>query len=270
MAANKKGRVPLGCSVLAVFFLCAAVFVFIAWLVPIGEGDHVAFVVIFLVLAGGCWWLPVWAGRIAEKDRELSRVGIVQAESRLELIMWIFGIVFGGAGVLIVCFETDPRAIFIGGGALAAGVPCLIKALVETFRRKKFGASTLKLTSFPATSDGILVGVIQTRCPSLPPADGYRLSLKCIACDSDGGKDSAIVLWEKRVVVVDSVFDRDTFRVAIPVDFRIPADYLPKGFYDSRGTFWRLEVFAKVPGLKYRVSFLVPDFSVKNGYGKMW
>jgi len=243
---------------LAVLFVCVVVFLFITWFVQIGQVTTatVVFSFVFLALAGGCWWFPVWARRFEERQLELCRAGINREEPTALVFSWIFGVAFGGFGLLFV-FSDEPQPCFIVWPMCMVGVGALIKALIETFRRIKFGRSTLVRTSFSVP--GKLVGVIHMRC-KIPPVDGFRMSLKCIAWDGDMETSSDRVIWENQVSGVQGVFDRDTFRMAIPVDFCIPEVRVMREYAQFRSA-WRLEVSAKVPGLKYRAAFqynLVP------------
>lgn len=203
-------------------------------------------------------WSKKWAdGRIRDSDR-----------TRM-FVAWIFAAAFLGVG-LPAAFAAL-RAMHQGNHlALIAllfplsGTAFLIWALTETFRLLKFGSSILELATFPGVIGGQLVGVIYTR-HKLPPSDGYHLQLRCIHCViRQSGEDSSkneTVLWEDEAVMIRGVLDEDTSRTAIPVGFPIPADGLESDDANPKSyIYWQLQARAKVPGLDYRATFIVPVY----------
>ncbi|MCL2649008.1 MAG: hypothetical protein FWD61_18750 [Phycisphaerales bacterium] len=163
---------------------------------------------------------------------------------------------------------SNNAAMYFAMGFSLAGAAYLIYAGVNTWRLVKFGASTLQLATFPGVIGGQLVGVIYTQ-HKVPASDGYHLRLQCIHRVITGyGRYSRVKetpVWEAENTMARGVMDEDMSRTAIPVGFRIPGYCRPSDVLPSRDRiYWQLQVLAKVPGLNYRATFVVPVFLTED------
>ena len=204
-------------------------------------------------------WNSKWAdGRI--RDSGLASM----------FVAWLFAISFLGIGLpgaIGAVGEAHRKGIYLPYIALIfplVGAGFLVWALTNTYRRLKFGASILELATFPGVIGGQLVGVIYTR-HKLPPSDGYHLRLQCFHSVSTGsGKNRSTyltTLWDDQATMIRGVMDDDASRTAIPVGFQIPADAAPSDDANPNDfIYWQLQARAKVPGLDYLATFVVPVY----------
>jgi hypothetical protein len=140
-------------------------------------------------------------------------------------------------------------------------------AVFTILRWRKFGQSVFRMAYVPGVIGGQLAGVVQTSA-KIWPEDGFHLSLRCVRRIATGsGKQRSIsetTLWEEKQTVMHELLEDQTGQSAIPVEFQIPAECRPS---DERNaddqTLWRLTVAAKVPGIDYAATFLVPVFKIK-------
>jgi hypothetical protein len=139
----------------------------------------------------------------------------------------------------------------------AVGLGLLVWALRATARYRRYGVSTLELTTLPAPVGHALEGLVRTP-PGLRPPDGFQVTLRCIRRVTRGSgrnrSTSETTLWqEERRVPAGGV--------GVAIAFPIPADAAPSD--PGRGSdrvLWRLDVAADVPGVDYASSFEVPVF----------
>ena len=138
----------------------------------------------------------------------------------------------------------------------------LVGFVAYQFRRsRKFGDSVLQLASTPGVVGGQLAGVVHI--PKLVTADeGFRLRLNCVV-RTQGAKNSRqdTVVWQDERLVMEPMHDSATDQTAVPVLFAIPFGALESSqFVSTTGTFWRLDLSAKLPGVDYHSQFDVPVF----------
>jgi hypothetical protein len=197
--------------------------------------------------------------------------GCIQDSDRTSMVVaWIFAAAFLGLGLpaTIAAFaqahNKDFSMVYLVLLFPLVGTLFLIWALTEVFRRLKFGTSVLELATSPGVLGGQLVGVIYTR-HKLAPESGYHLQLRCIhrLVTVSGGESETreTVLWEDEATMIRGLMDEDTSRTAIPVGFHIPATCQQSDDADPKSSiYWQLQARAKVPGLDYRATFIVPVF----------
>jgi hypothetical protein len=137
------------------------------------------------------------------------------------------------------------------------GLGLLAWALRATARYRRYGVSTLELTSVPAPVGHALEGLVRTP-PELRPSAGFQVTLSCIRRVTRGsGKNrstSETTLWQE-------VRRAPATGVGVPIAFPIPADAVPSDpALGGDRVLWRLDVTAEVPGIDYSSSFEVPVF----------
>ena len=168
--------------------------------------------------------------------------------------------------------QENAALYFAIGLALFVGAAFLTHAVVNTRRLIRFGSSTLELATFPGVIGGQLVGIIYTQ-RKLTPSDGYHLRLRCIhrvVTYYGTGRDrhSAVEetpIWEEQCTMARSVTDGDMSRTAIPVGFSIPSHCRPSDVHTSNDSVrWELQALAKLPGLNYLATFIVPVFRTED------
>src|ERR1043166_1867371 len=137
------------------------------------------------------------------------------------------------------------------------GIGLLIWAIRQTLRWRRFGDSTLKLTTMPGVIGGAFGGVVHSTRP-VYGAKEVRLRLESIERDTGGDTTSEHVQWEDEKVLSGEVLQIGNgiaVVLNIPFDCQPPATLLP-----NRSIVWRLHVSAKLAGPDYEVQFEVPVF----------
>ncbi|MCL2639635.1 MAG: hypothetical protein FWD53_02205 [Phycisphaerales bacterium] len=170
--------------------------------------------------------------------------------------------------------EPVDAVVVLALASLLTGATFLFRASRSTGYLLKFGTSALELATFPGVIGGQLVGVIYTQ-HKIPATDGYHLRLRClqrVVVDSGftiGRKRRRYVtempIWEAEGTMARGVMEHDMSRTAIPVGFRIPGHCRPSDLTTFDGSVrWELQVLAKVPGVNYRATFVVPVFHTED------
>ena len=140
------------------------------------------------------------------------------------------------------------------------GMGFLLWAFRQWSRWRRFGSSTLQLTTRPGVIGGALAGVIRTAQP-LHGATEIRLRLACLERDTSGDSTSERLQWEDEKVLTGDVMHSGS----IPVLFNIPFECRPVEVISaSRSVLWRLNVSAKVTGTDYTADFEVPVFKTSE------
>lgn len=185
---------------------------------------------------------------------------------------WFFAVLWNLISAPL--FVVVPREVSDKGNTLALigllfpaiGIGLLVWAARQTIRWRKFGSSTLDLAAVPAPLGGRLEGAIHTSA-LLRPAHGVKLRLSCIHQTRSGtGRDRTTwesALWQDEQAVTERMAPGPGVRSAIPVSFVLPADKPGTNPDNSDDRIlWRLEAWAEVPGVDYRVQFEVPVFGI--------
>jgi hypothetical protein len=149
------------------------------------------------------------------------------------------------------------------------GVWLLVRAIVITVRRRKYGISRLELSTTPGTIGGSLAGNV-TAPVTLRPAGGFQVRLTCVRrVRTRSGKSSSIrenVLWQdEQKVQGQQTRDYQGMKTAIPIAFTLPVTVEPSDSTNADNrVVWRLEVAGSVPGVDYGATFEVPVFRTGN------
>lgn len=203
---------------------------------------------------------PDWAaGRIEEEGRRqagaLACGGLVWTALALGL-------------TVVALVSEEPIMGLVAGGCGLVALGLFVGHLVQRARHKKFAPSLLLLARTPAVLGERLQAVVQTGVrEEQGPHDGFRWTLECVHSweERSGTGDSRRtthrreVLWrfEERAEGRPSPAAPGFLGFALAVD--LPADQPPATLSgSSEGITWELSAHASVPGLDYRVQFLVP------------
>jgi hypothetical protein len=198
--------------------------------------------------------------------------GKIRDETRNTLLAaWIFTTLWNLVSLPVGFFGTREALQQENYAILAAllfplvGIGFLTWAVRGTIRYRKYGTSTLQLSTIPGVVGRTLAGTISVP-GSLRPAAGFLLTLGCIRRVTRGaGKNrstSEDILWQedRQAHGTPSRDPRGMFTI-IPVIFRIPPDATSTDSSDPRDSvLWRLRVSAEVPGVDYDSVFEVPVF----------
>lgn len=130
----------------------------------------------------------------------------------------------------------------------AVGLGLVCWAVIALRIRNKFGQSVFQMTGGSGFIGGHISGTIHTAV-AIWPNDGFRLTLRSTNRDGDD-------YWHEEQTAECDLTQRDMGKTLIPVMFDIPADCREVG----GPVIWRLDVKAKVPGISYRTTFVVPVF----------
>ena len=161
--------------------------------------------------------------------------------------------------------EEGVIAFSAAGTGLTALAFLAMGARLELHRRK-FGASRLELLETPAFLGERLRGVLHTGVPQqLAPAEGFRLSLRCVLSYEESRQDEAdvsrrAVRWSHEVKVRGLDSAENPGRLDVEVDLELPSDQDETSTLGRDGILWELEVHADLPGLDYRTTFEIPVF----------
>lgn len=199
--------------------------------------------------------------------------GVIADNARSTLIgTWIFGIIWSAFTVpiaWIALFGDKPQSagvyfvlIFPLVGLLILGA-----AVRLTLQRRKFGRSTLELSTFPGAIGGKLAGTIVTTRP-LRLVSELTVKLSCIRRTVSGtGKNkhtSENVLWHDELKL-RSDLPTDERGTRIPICFSIAREARPCDDANPRDRIlWRLEANSPMPGVNYGATFDVPVFAVEQ------
>ncbi|MFW6039903.1 MAG: hypothetical protein ACOC9N_02370 [Gemmatimonadota bacterium] len=214
---------------------------------------------------------PDWvAGRIDSEDERGAGV------LHLAVVLWS-AFALGAAGMALFMDDaTTVRNVAVGAALVAGGF--VVRAVRRRMRLAKFGGGHLVLAHSPAYLGGVLDGEVESGVPvGDAPADGFRVRLRCVhrweetsrAGSRDGRRTyrRRDVLWEDvrhtrgRAIVDDREHGDPDARLAIPLNFRLPADRPATTLGGSgEGIAWEVEITAAMPGLDYRAVFEVPVF----------
>ncbi|MGN6393507.1 MAG: hypothetical protein ACTHM9_14860 [Gemmatimonadales bacterium] len=197
-------------------------------------------------------WREDWAGRrITDSSR--TTMWTAWAGAALWNLISLPGAVLATRSAM----QGGQRAALLALLFPLVGLGIVIWAVRATLRYRRYGSSSLELTTLPAVVGHTLEGTIRTP-PGLEPAGGFREALSCIRRETTGsGRDRTTwdnVLWQEERRVPSTA-------TGLPVSFAIPHDAVPCDPATSGDrVFWRLDVTGEVPGVDYAAAFEVPVF----------
>lgn len=205
-------------------------------------------------------WRSEWqSGRIAEHG------------GRGLFWLWAFTILWNGATLPLLFSVTRDVAKGSTGALILlvfplAGFVLLYGSIVGSLRRRRFGSSSLVLTTNPAPIGGKFSGHIET----VVARDVFSnakidATLACVERVRSVGRNSSStreqVLWQETLRITPSKIVAGAHGATIPVTCSIPSGLRPSTVEDdSRMIVWRLMVDAKMPGADYSAAFELPAF----------
>jgi hypothetical protein len=188
-------------------------------------------------------------------------------------IMAFMGIVFCAMGGLFTAVIL-PKELHNGNYAALfilffplVGLGFLTAVLRVVLARRRYGDCVFEMAAIPGALNGTLEGIIQTGA-RLEPEHGIQLKLSCIRRVTTGsGKNRSTqehVLWQdEKVLKADAGLpEPEPGHTGIPIYFRLPADQPESTVGSGDGIHWRLEARAKMPGMSFHTTFIVPVFKV--------
>lgn len=147
----------------------------------------------------------------------------------------------------------------------AVGFGLAIWAARTVWKRVAFGTSTFRLSQVPGVIGGTLRGTVEIPV-HIQPADGYRVTLRCVNRVTTGSGKSRhtteSVLWEDERLQAHEVQDGNPAHALLPVLFAVPRACRPTATENSDDQIlWRLQVEApSARGPRYSSRFEVPMF----------
>lgn len=141
----------------------------------------------------------------------------------------------------------------------AVGIALATAAGMAIRRWRTYRGTVFQMASVPGVLGGRLGGAVRVPV-HLRPADGFRVSLRCIRKVKSGDSTRDMTIWESETVVTRDLFERDPTRSAIPVVFGIPYDQPPSDPPPGGTLRWELSVHARLPGQDFKATFEVPVF----------
>jgi hypothetical protein len=139
----------------------------------------------------------------------------------------------------------------------AVGVGFIAWLVRHWLRRRKYGASALRLATVPGVIGGKFSGVVLAPV-AVRAADAVRVSLTCTRLVRSGKDTKTEVLWQDERDIAKFLDAGEPGRVGVPVMFTIPSHAQPTD--DDKRVTWTLKAKAQLPGIDYAASFEVPVF----------
>jgi hypothetical protein len=151
--------------------------------------------------------------------------------------------------------------------AVAVAIPLVGMAIIaglvyHLVRAQKFGQSIFELRDLPGLVGGQLAGTVWIP-RRVHPLEGFRVRLLCVEWVTHHGqkRDRKIdqVIWQDERLVMDPI--TEGINTGVPALFAIPFELPQTSRPESeREVEWRLEVWARLPGIDYDATFDVPVF----------
>jgi len=198
-------------------------------------------------------WDPEWAtGTLRSSERNIA------------VAAWIFALIWNAisAPVLFILpeeLESGNTLALIGLIFPLVGAGIIVWAIRATLRRRRFGASVLRLAKLPAVPGHTLEARLTARLD--PPPASMRVQLACVRRIHGSEDTTERLLWQDAYDVQGEVMSREAGGTVVPIVFDIPADAEPTD-REARPNevAWRLTATASVPGVDYAASFAIPVF----------
>ncbi|QDV75994.1 DUF3592 domain-containing protein [Botrimarina mediterranea] len=143
----------------------------------------------------------------------------------------------------------------------AVGVGFIGWLVKHWLRRRKYGASTLRLATMPGVVGGKLAGVILAP-EAVRAADAVRVSLTCTRVVRRGKNSTTEVLWQDERDIAKFLDAGEPGSFGVPITFTIPSHAQPTD--DDKRVAWTLKAMAELPGIDYAASFEVPVFRTED------
>lgn len=184
-------------------------------------------------------------------------------------IFWLFGILFGGAGILIlfrmgeITEESPMGYVFLLFPLIGLGM--IIAAIYATLRWFKYGRVYCDLVTNPGVIGGWFQGIVWAKI-DMAPGDILEAQLSCYHCYTSGSGDNRTthrdVQWQESVLIAQERMMIETDgTLAMPIKVHIPRTCTPTtpGSPSDRIE-WELSAKADVMGIDFSALFIVPVF----------
>lgn len=147
-----------------------------------------------------------------------------------------------------------------------AGACLLVAAVVMTLRRQRYGKVVCHFEGLPLALGHTIRGDVELKT-NLEPGEGFVVRLVCVNAVTTGSSRSRSttenILWDEQKVVPVAATMRSPVGTRVPFDFVPPPDApVTDGRNMNNKTFWRLSIYADVPGFDLDSSFELPVFAV--------
>ena len=204
------------------------------------------------------------AGRIPNTGDASSSSGLL-----------VVGLVCAGFSLGAFLFQYFGGLPHIAWGGIVVtflfAVAFIAGAIYTRALRRKFGRTYLCLDSIPGVVGGELSGSIQMEKP-MQQTTTLLIRLRCVEVIPDRSHDSrddrVEVLWEGRQAMSFS-HEMVGKRREFPVSFQLPGDARPTDDPSARHRiYWQLEVTAKLEGLDFNATFVVPVYRLADVPGE--
>lgn len=167
-------------------------------------------------------------------------------------IAWPLAILF------LLSDDKKPWWLYLVVGLFPAiGLGFITWLAKQWLRRRKYGASTLRLATVPGVIGGKFSGVVLAPV-AVRAANAVRVSLTCTRVVSSGEDTKTELLWQDERDIAKFLDAGEPGRVGVPVMFTIPSHAQPTD--DDKRVTWTLKAKAQLPGIDYAASFEVPVF----------
>jgi hypothetical protein len=273
------------------FFIAGTMYSAMGFGVPFARTDHPVTIflvgVVCLVISGfisfaGIWlarsfWVggrlesefrkTPWLVRPDWKIQQIASSGLAFAQ-RYWLIAFAFSVVFGVALLVNIVKEDEttsigylalvPALLFVGAVALA------VRAQLQ---QRRFGVSHLKFSPLPVLPGGVLKGTL-LMSQELRQASEITVCFTCVknVRRPSGNRVRYVptTLWNDQRNFSAGQLQPSGVRLALPVQFSIPADTEETRIAMMGSTTWTLDVKAKLPGVDFQAKFEVPVFQTER------
>lgn len=206
-------------------------------------------------------WREDWALGYARETRSTASM----------VAFWMFTLVWNAISLPVGFvgwreYQNGNAAALLIAIFPAVGACMLIAALVTTLRRQRYGEVVCHFEGLPLALGHTIRGDIELKA-DIQPSEGFVVRFVCVNAVTTGTSRSRSttekVLWDEQKVVPVAATRRSPLGTRIPFDFVAPPD---APVTDARNmndkTFWRLSVYADVPGFDLDSSFELPVFAV--------
>jgi hypothetical protein len=208
-------------------------------------------------------WREDWAaGRITDS----SKTEIVLAWSfALFVLLFSVPLVFAFRDEVL---EKGNNLALLGLIFPIAGLGLLTWAIRATIRWKRFGVSTLQMTSLPGVVGGPVAGTIETGLRTIPE-NGFLITLRSIRrTRTRRGRSRSThekILWQEEQRIRREELFPGPRGTSTRFSFQVPFDCEPSSERDSASrVLWRLQAEAEVPGVDFSSTFEIPVFRTER------
>jgi hypothetical protein len=205
-----------------------------------------------------------WRARADWASGQISAAGnatVVAPVLAVVSVWWIAASLPLVSVMPVLLRQADSRWAWLTLLIPAAGLLPISAFLHQFFAARKFGESVFQMASVPGVVGGQLAGVL--RIPRVVRAvDGFRVTLTCVERQVRRKQEAQeVALWQDERLVTATLGDELSGETAVPVLLAIPYEACETSRPDSRRDIrWRLDVWARLPGVDYKSRFEVPVF----------